>query len=501
MIFFQELVDLINKHKTERIEIIGNEAKSNSKLNQFYFGIKNREIQSDQDAIQLLYGSNGNRGTYLKLKSRFKDRLINSVFFLDSRDKYYTDIQKAFYKCYKNWAAIRILFGKSAKESAIILALKTIKIAIKFEFTEIIINLSRVLRLYYATVKGDKKKFTFYNNLLKKNTEILAAELKAEQYYEELLIEFANSMASKTSLGLKAQEYSDELKQYDNIETHSFLFFSYTIHVLRYEILNNHIEVINECQKATSKLLNKHYKLKQQLITFYLKEFSCHVKLGQYEKAKLTSTKCKEILVEGTVNWFKFYQLYFCFLCHIKEFVTITQIINKVLLHPRLKFQSQDTIETYKIISAYIYFLVKIGKINVDSSNRNNFKSKFKLGRFLNDLPAFNKDKRGGNIHILTIQTLIALVDKKYNFIIDCSTAFDRYTSRYLKKNETFRSNCFILILTQLPKSNFNKESFLRHTDKYLKMLKQAPLYSSNQNSEFEVIPYEDLITYVIELL
>ena len=89
---------------------------------------------------------------------------------------------------------------------------------------------------------------------------------------------------------------------------------------------------------------------------------------------------------------------------------------------------------------------------------------------------------------------------KKYNFIIDKTAALSRYTSRYLKKDETYRSNCFIQILINLPRGNFHKDSFQFYAKKYIKRLQEAPLSSARQSSEFEFIPYEVLLEYVLEL-
>ena len=58
-----------------------------------------------------------------------------------------------------------------------------------------------------------------------------------------------------------------------------------------------------------------------------------------------------------------------------------------------------------------MYVLQKVEKIPL-AEKRNYPLSKFKLGRFLNELPSFSKDKRGANIDILIIQILIFLLEK-----------------------------------------------------------------------------------------
>ena len=154
MKFIMEVVLLLDKYKTERIEIIGNETKKQTKSSLFYKGVKTGKIKTDEEALKQLYISPLEIGNYKKFKSRFKARLINTLLVTGINQPYFTNAQRAYYKCYKEWAAIRVLFGRSAKESAATLSIKTLRQALKYEFTELIINLARVLRLYYATVKG-----------------------------------------------------------------------------------------------------------------------------------------------------------------------------------------------------------------------------------------------------------------------------------------------------------------------------------------------------------
>ena len=198
MEFVKELVQVIKKYSLKEVDIISNDKQhSFSKIGKFYQGVKEGVINSDDDAIAHLYGQQDAIVSYKKLKYRLKERLVNSLFLIDLNQSNFTNIQKAYYKCYKDWAAVRILLGRSAKKSAIALSKKVLSKAIKYEFTELIVNICRVMRLYCATVEGDKKEFKFYDALLKKSFETLRAEIHAEELYEDLLIDFVNSRATK----------------------------------------------------------------------------------------------------------------------------------------------------------------------------------------------------------------------------------------------------------------------------------------------------------------
>ena len=127
--------------------------------------------------------------------------------------------------------------------------------------------------------------------------------------------------------------------------------------------------------------------------------------------------------------------------------------------------------------------------------------TKFRLGKFMNEVPSYSQDKRGANISILVIQILFTIVQKNYNKSIDRIEAIEKYTSRHLKQDDNFRSNCFIKMLMEIPKESFKKEAVAQKADRYRRKLAEMPLAKANQAFHIEVIPYEHLWEMVINLL
>ncbi len=77
--------------------------------------------------------------------------------------------------------------------------------------------------------------------------------------------------------------------------------------------------------------------------------------------------------------------------------------------------------------------------------------------------------------------------------------SIEKYCSRYLRQGDTFRSNCFIKMLLQIPKSKFQTNSLIRKTEQLVELLKSVPLEYARQTSEIEIIPYEDLWELVLD--
>ncbi len=143
---------------------------------------------------------------------------------------------------------------------------------------------------------------------------------------------------------------------------------------------------------------------------------------------------------------------------------------------------------------------MKLGKIDPSKSDDKPLR-KFRLGRFINDAPTYSKDKRGVNISILVIQLLLLVQNKKYLELLDKLDALNMYSHRYLKSDNTFRSNCFIKMLAKLPDADYHPIRWERYVKKYRQRLEEHPFELSYHNLDLEVIPFETLYDLVVEML
>ena len=105
------------------------------------------------------------------------------------------------------------------------------------------------------------------------------------------------------------------------------------------------------------------------------------------------------------------------------------------------------------------------------------------------------------NIPILIAQMLFFIVRRQYNHAIDRIEALEKYSSRYLRNDETFRSNCFIKMLLEIPKNSFNRLRVERAAQKYFERLIDSEVELINQPFEIEIIPYERLWAMIMNHL
>ena len=121
----------------------------------FKAAIADGKFHSEQEIAKHFYPSSTNKeqaDSYRHLKATLIQRLTNALFLTDVKQASYNSYQRAYYECHKNWAAIKILLGRNARTVAIKLAEKTLKYAIKYEFSDLCLNICKVLRLHFNMI-------------------------------------------------------------------------------------------------------------------------------------------------------------------------------------------------------------------------------------------------------------------------------------------------------------------------------------------------------------
>lgn len=499
-----ELVELISRNKIRHIELVGTHNGYHSSVQQLYTGIVDGKFESEESAAHFFYPDSPLQKQYfLRLKKRLTRRLYNTLFFIDVSDPSYSDIQKAYYTCYKNYATTKILIGKGARRAAIPLAKSTLTNAIRFEFTDLIIDLARILRMHYGTIEGNRKKYKEYNELLKRHETSQRAELLAEEYFIDLAVNFVKSRASQTEIEQVAEKYASDLEAFPKrFQTYRSLLYAYRVLVLRHQIANDYQKTLEVCKEAIESFRTKdHLASKSAIFTFQFVILSCCIQLKRYKEGEKTALACLKILPEGSQNWYSTLELYIILSFHTQNFQKAREIFQQATQHKGFKSQYENINEQWLIYEAFIHYFLEIGLLTSPKTGKPSALKRFRVGKFLNEVPTFSKDKRGTNISIIIIQILFLLHQHKYGDVIDKMEALNMYCHRYLRRDDTYRSNCFIKMLLQLPHARFNRVAAIRKARKYFDKLKEVPLEVAKQGSEIEIVPYELLWKLVIESL
>ncbi len=493
-----ELASFINTSKNQPDTAWDLLLAPNSKLRQLYdLAIEKPDIQ-EEDAARELYGTDAKKAgvNFQALKNRLKDRLTDGLFLFDTRTGGLSNRQRAYAECNKKWAAAMILLAKNQKNLVIRQLESLLRTTQHFEFTEITVNILNTLRLHFGAVTGDLKKYEYYRGLYKRYQSEWLMENEAEDLYAQLISGCINTRSTTDHMSVKAKEYfaqiSPMLAQSSSFRLHlSGRLIELQIHNSR----NDYAAIVRLCEDAIQFFEAKPYESTLPLQVFYYQLLMCCVQLGDFERGQEIIGRYEQLFEVASFNWFKLQELAFLLAMHTGHYDEAWNVYERVYQQPRLAKQPASIREMWKIFEAYVYFLAYSGQFRFNAGER------FKLPRFLNEVPVFSKDKRGMNIPVLIVQILFALRDRNHGQLLDRIEAIEKYCTRYLRQDETYRSSCFIKMLLQIPAGHFHKEAVRRKGEKLLAQLQKRSLHVAGQMHEIEIIPYEDLWEIALQQL
>lgn len=499
MKLLQELVNVVDRNKVRSINIIGDESfTADTNLNKLYAGILSGEIITEEDALDSI-GLQRKTKRFQNLKSELKQRLINTLFFIDVNKPGFTDLSQAYYTCCRRWVAVKIMIGRGAFNNGVSMAKKLFRITQEYEFTEISLDIARMLSSQYGFRYGDRERFEYYNDLY----DHLAACFHAENILERHFSNLAMYHMHKESRE-KFVEASKELAQ--EILPYLEKFSTYRIHLcgrsaLIWSALNSfeYQKTIELCDSGISFFRSKPYVANTPLGMFLHYKMLCHTQLKEFVAGRETAELAKQYYEEGTQNYFKFQESLLLLEMHTRHYLEAYQIYDYVTGLKKFAKMDSRAKETWLLYGAFLEYLITIGIFDRPAGLKDN--GVFRLNRFLNEVPIFNGEKRRRNIPVLVLQTLFLIQRDRYAAAADRIEAVEKYCSRYLKKDHSFRSNCFIKMLLQIPQTAFHVEGVKRKVERYYKQLLDNPLEMTTQSWEVEIIPYEELWEFALSSL
>jgi hypothetical protein len=494
------MVEFINPNKLKDLSFIRYPNYEHSNADKLYALLAKEGYKDEEELVNIFFEHKKNkRGYFNRLKRNLREKLINTIFLVNLNQSKNSNISVAYYTSYKYAAASKILLGQKMRNISVSIAKEALKIAEKYEFTDINLTICRDLRVHYGNILGNSRKFEIYNKKVTYYSNLLLWELKAEEYFSDIVLNFPTSSAAQSELTTMVIKYSDELeKVLEKYNSYRLNLVSYTLLAMRYEITLDYQNTIVTCNRALEYFKKKkHLSNKVAKFTFYFRKISSLVLTGYLQEARELTNECLLLENSGKHNWYKLQNYRFIIAMHLRDYQTAFNVYQEAISNKAFSKQYTDIKETWLINEAYIYFLYLKKAIDAKLNER---LKKFRLNKFLNNVPSYSKDKRGNNIAILILQVLFLLHNKEYGKIIDRTEALRTYTHRYLRKDETFRSNCFIKMLMRLPTAHFHKSAVIRKTEELYKKLSSVSVLN-NQSAEVEAVPYEVLWEFVLSSL
>ena len=498
----KELIHIVTKQKVSQIEILTESSQLDTKSRRLLEGLRNETITSDEEAMQLLYPE-GKRQTYQKLKNRLYNRLLNTLFFIDVKKYNKGEAGKIKDSLYKEYSQIMLIRGQGHRELAINMATKLLEKSMRYEAFDISLLLSNILEEFYSVWQPNKRLLSYYANVYDETAKKIR-ELRSITFIWTGLVE--SLMARRTNVlnEESSSYYIEELTKLNRIEGSSFL-FNYRLYsswIVFYWLKQDYHKQLEICKRALKSIRTSNQKDSIHGLSFINYKGIAELNLRDYKSAEntLNSILYEYPLTPGKVHWLNIQNYLFLVKILRRKYYDAFEILYKVVNLRNFKKTDKKWREPWLIKEAYINLLIKIGKIDLEKLQGKKIR-KFRLSKFVNDVPLFFKDKRGQNVSILIAQFIFLLIENKTNAMHDRLDGLKQYSYRYLRNDSTFRSNCFIKMLLKIPGAGFHPVRVENHTKDLKKKLLSTPMMISEQSYEVEIIPYEDLWEIVMEIL
>ncbi len=488
----KELVQIINKRKLSQIEVFDKSliSRKDTLFARFYNGIASGAINTDEEALEYLYQSSNEAATYRKLKSRFKTRLLNTLYFIDINNATESDSsKKAYFDCVNRLYLSNILLRYAENRNASIqLIIEAYSTAKKNNFFDMLKEYSYKLLVHYGMTREEKKYKEEYAAYQLYSTEY-ELEQKAQIIYTGVVL-----AAHYIKMNQKEKE----------------------------ERINEHIEEIRELVKASKSLVVYFIYIRTQL--FYFEILGDNAKMNDICDEFLANYRqyYSSILAENYLNTVYIYKLKSLFDLRKDEqalsliytllpaakgvsYLAVKEFEVKILLNQKLTEQSKDIIhqihstaqyknanavlkERWVIYNAYAEFLEHYIK-------KGNFK--FSLSKFSNEIPNATHDKSGFNLAARIVSILFYIGRNDLDNAMQQIETLRVYQTRYLKEDTGSRSNLFIKLLSIMEKKSFNYKE-LNKQKEYI-LLKEN--YSHQIMHESEIVFYDILWEILLDIL
>jgi len=499
----KDLIQTITRNKVKQIEVLGNPGQEDSRTEALYDGIAKGKIKSDEEAAQIFFQTSDLKDpNYRKLRNRLVRQLVNTALFVDVNQPMFNDRSKALYNCYRDFAAANILQLRGANKAAVYLMQQTLEQAIKFEFIELAVEITRFLRMRYARSVGDRANHEQFTALNRQYEEKRQLERMAQDYYEDLINYYIHKRSPNEEIHQHAIEFYDILRPLaSKVDTTQFYYNTFQIGIIKYLSINDCHNAILLCDEALHLLENRKNIHRSSLFSIALQKLSCITQLHIFENEEgdKTAQYCLELVSEGEFNWFKVQEVSFYYCLYRHKYEEALQVFSEALQYKeRLDVLGSNLSDAWQLYGGYLHLLAALGKL--DPTKVEAAAGPFRYNKFINDFEVLDKDKEGMNIPLVLLPILFSVAKADYQEEYGRSVeALEKYRKRYLDNDMNRRSASFMVMLMAYAKKGFEPEQSEKKIKKEMAVLKSIPPQIAGQSFAVEIVPYEDLWEMLME--
>jgi len=492
-----DLVYVVSRNKVKRINLLDLKDGRGGKVNELYQAIYNDEVKTDADARRLLFPTAKSASSLSNTKRKLLDKLLRTLFFIDTKDKRYTDRQSAYFELQKDLTAANLLMQRNAIDVGVWLMEKNLETALFFEFPDIVLAITRRLRLHYGPMMIQPEAFAKMDKLCRDYTDLDNLTLLAEEYYAKLFLLGQDPNEDRVRLRGLARRFWQDLKKYDAIEDYGFRVHALRVELFSHTILNDYESCIDICNRAIAFFESKKFDANPPILYCLHHLLVARLQQGDYVKGLEVAERTKGMVEPGSFNWFRDQEYLFLLGMHAAMYPKAYEHYTTTVGHPRFEKLDAKAKQSWKLYAAFLDLLEERGLVKLEGRSFEEF-----------DPHSFRKSMRPAmrnnpvtRFNVSLLQLMYALRQGTYDEVLDGIEVIRREGYAAVNRPDSQRVYRFVQLLLLIPHWSVDPKKFRKESAEQLKLLEQSSRASANPSHKLEIIPFEELWAIILKAL
>ena len=501
-----ELKDLIRiafSDRIKKIEIINSEDVN--KKSQFFKladGIHKGKFKSDEEASKAILDKPASNSAYKMLKKRLKERLYNTLLFIQAKNVSTNSLSHQLFECYRQATVAKMLLSIGVIKAGTRITTKVMAKAQELELFDIVQQTAIMLRRQ-TIQSGDFVRFEEFNAIFKEANKKILAEAKAEHMNYDILINFSQSLIPQAQIKERLEKYKLKInKLREKYPTFQINYYFYYISIVYHQLRREYNEALVMSTEFENYFINSgifYNPVRHANILIVKLDASLLAK--NYQLGHESAQKAQEFFPKGHINWFKLQEYYFLLCLNTAKLDEAVKAYTDVNSDSLFNSIEDNQKELWRVYGGYLRFVITY--MDRESKYPQLFGEghSFRMSSLMNDIPHYSKDTKGIRVAVLILQILFFIQQGEFVKITNRIETLRLYLYRYLSKEEAYRSHYFIKMLIITERYNFEPVKSREVAAKYLWKLMEGNMQYTPTQTQIEIIPYEDLWAIAMNML
>lgn len=357
---FRELVLLLKNYSADQhIEVF-----DSTSIKQLPFwtasALENQHADADHQ-MEPNAGMNGHSKATVDDHIQSRQRLWNTLLFLDLTQEDQHDPRRVAYLCWQRLAVLKTLMAAGAFKSLREIAEAILQMATAYELTTIVIETAAQLRQFCALHDGNMRGFEKYCQLIAQYENILQAEQAADDEYCTFLFLQNEASCSTQSLANHAKEACQRLQAY-TCTTNAFTLNFYFLKLQAAFLEAEWEAVVKISNQAVQLLSRKSVSSPTKISAFSLSKALGWANLGQLNRASEALHTAIIDEIEGSLNWYRLQELKLTWLLHQAKYVEALELTKKLNLKNKYP---EWPLEQKQLYNSTLLSLAELGILSI----------------------------------------------------------------------------------------------------------------------------------------